>query len=95
MTTLHIQHAISDFEVWQEAFKRFDGARQQAGVRSYQVRRPVDDPQYVVIDLDFATVEQAERFRNFLHENVWSSSANSPALVGSPESKILELALSS
>ncbi len=95
MPTLHIEHAISDFEVWQQAFKRFDHARQQAGVRSHQVRRPFDDPQYVVIDLDFDTVEQAERFGNFLRQNVWSSSANSPALVGSPETKILELALSS
>jgi hypothetical protein len=95
MPTLHIEHAISDFEVWQQAFKRFDAARQQAGVRSHEVRRPVDDAQYVVIDLDFDTVEQAERFRKFLHENVWSSSANSPALVGPPETKILQLALSS
>ncbi len=94
MPTLHIEHTISDFEVWQQAFERFDDARQQAGVRSHQVRRPVDDGQYVVIDLEFATVEQAERFRDFLHEKVWSSSANSPALVGSPSTKILELTLS-
>jgi hypothetical protein len=95
MPTLHIEHAISDFAVWQQAFRRFDGARQQAGVRSHQVRRPVGDDQYVVIDLDFDTVEQAERFRDLLRERVWSSSANSPALVGSPETTILELALSS
>jgi hypothetical protein len=95
MPTLHIEHVISDFDVWQEAFKRFDGARQQAGVRSYQVRRPVDDAHYVVIDLDFDTVEQAERFRNFLHQNVWSSPSNSPALVGPPETKILQMELSS
>lgn len=95
MATLHIQHAISDFEVWQQAFERFDSARQQAGVLSHQVRRPVDDAQYVVIDLDFATVEQAERFRDFLKDKVWSSSASSPALVGPPDAKILQLALSS
>ena len=95
MATLHIEHRISDFEVWQQAFNRFAGHRQQAGVRSHQVRRPVDDPQYVVIDLDFDTVEQAERYREFLLVNVWSSSASSPALVGSPETKVLELALSS
>jgi len=92
MPTLHIQHAISDFEVWQEAFERFGGARQQAGVRSHQVRRPVDDPQYVVIDLDFDTVEQAERFRDFLHQTVWSSPRNSPALIGTPETMILDMA---
>jgi hypothetical protein len=95
MPTLHIEHAISDFEVWQQAFRRFDRARQEAGVRSHQVRRPVDDEQYVVVDLDFDTVEQAEHFRTFLRQNVWSSSDNSPALVGSPETRILELALSS
>ena len=94
MPILHIEHAISDFEVWQQAFKRFDGVRQQAGVRRHHVRRPIDDPQYVVIDLDFDTVEQAEGFRSFLHENVWSSSAGSPALVGSPETKILQSAMS-
>ncbi len=95
MPTLHIEHAISDFTVWQQAFERFHSARQDAGVRSHQVRRPVDDEQYVVIDLDFDTVEQAERFRTFLHENVWSSPANSPALVGPPETRILQLELSS
>ena len=94
MPALHIEHAISDFDVWQQAFSRFDQARKQAGVTSHQVRRPVDDSKLVVIDLNFDTVEQAERFRNFLRENVWSSSANSPALVGPPEAKILELALS-
>ena len=93
MPTLHIEHAISDFGVWQQAFTRFDAARQQAGVRSHQVRRPVDD-HYVVIDLDFDTVDQAERFRDFLREKVWSSSANSPALVGSPETTILVQTLS-
>ena len=95
MATLHIEHAISDFEVWREAFQQFDRARQQAGVRSHQVRRPVDDAQYVVIDLDFATTAEAERFRSFLHEEVWSSPANSPALVGHPETMILEQALTS
>jgi hypothetical protein len=92
MPTLHIQHVISDFKVWKEAFERFDGARQQAGVRSHQVRRPVDDPQYVVIDLDFDTLEQAEHFRDFLHRTVWASPTNSPALIGAPETMILDIA---
>jgi hypothetical protein len=95
MPTLHIEHSISDFDVWQQAFKRFDHARQQAGVKSHQVRRPVEDAHYVVIDLEFDTVAQAERFQDFLRESVWSSPSNSPALVGTPETKILELALSS
>ena len=95
MPTLHIEHAISDFEVWQQAFNRFDSARQRAGVRSHRVRRPVDDEHYVVIDLDFTTVQEAERFRDFLQKKVWFSATDSPALVGLPETQILQLALSS
>jgi hypothetical protein len=52
----------------------------------------VDDPHYVVIDLDFPTAEHAERFRAFLYEKVWPTPANAPALVGAPRTAILELA---
>ena len=34
----------------------------------------------------------AESFLGFLQANVWSSSVNAPALIGTPQAKILELA---
>ncbi|CAN5179704.1 MAG: hypothetical protein H0V13_08495 [Nocardioidaceae bacterium] len=92
MTTLHIEHAISDFDRWLTAFQRFADARAQAGVRDHRVQRPVDDPNYVVIDLDFDTVDDAERFLGFLQTRVWSSPQNAPALVGTPQTKILQSA---
>ncbi|KQV74549.1 hypothetical protein ASC61_05770 [Aeromicrobium sp. Root344] len=92
MTTLHIEHAIVDFELWSSAYDRFAEFRTKAGVRGQRVQQPVDDRQYVVIDLDFDTVEEAERFLAFLREKVWSSPDNSPALVGTPQTKILESA---
>ena len=90
MTTLHIEHAISDFERWLTAFERFADARAQAGVSAHRVQRPVDDSNYVVIDLDFDTVEDAQRFLGFLQTRVWSSPENAPALVGAPQTKILQ-----
>jgi hypothetical protein len=66
--------------------------RRQSGVRQQRVQRPVSDPHYVVIDLDFDTVSEAESFLGFLRVNVWSSSDNAPALVGTPQAKILEIA---
>jgi hypothetical protein len=92
VTTLHIEHAISDFDRWLTAFQRFADARAQAGVRDHRVQRPVDDPNYVVIDLDFDTVDDAERFLGFLQTRVWSSPQNAPALVGTPQTKILQSA---
>ena len=80
MTTLHIEHPITDFATWQAAFDQFAGFRAQAGVRSQRVQQPVDDNHYIVIDLDFDTVEQAHSFLTFLQTKVWSSSTTSPGL---------------
>ena len=90
MTTLHIEHAIVDFDLWNAAFDRFAESRVQAGVRAERIQRPVDDPQYVVIDLDFDTVGEAEKFLGILQDKVWSSGENAPALAGTPQTKILE-----
>lgn len=94
MTVLHIEHAITDFAVWQSAFDRFAEMRRQAGVRSARVQQPVDDDHFVVIDLDFETVGQAQSFLAFLQTKVWSSASASPALAGTPRAVILEAATS-
>lgn len=92
MPTLHIEHAIAAFDQWHAAFDRFAEVRERAGVRSHHIRRPVDDPAYVVIDLDFDTTGEAEKFLQFLQQQVWPSRENAPALIGTPHTKILESA---
>jgi hypothetical protein len=93
MATLHIEHPITDFDTWTTAFNRFGDARRKAGVRAHRVQRPVDDPKYVVIDLDFDTTPEAQGFLNFLNTQVWGVRENAPALVGTPETMILEPAV--
>lgn len=88
--TLHIEHPIVDFGLWKAAFDRFEEVRKQSGVVGHRVQRPVDDERYVVIDLDFATTEEARRFLDFLTTKVWSSAEQAPALIGTPETRILE-----
>jgi len=90
MPTLHIEHAIKDFDLWNTTFQRFTEFRQQAGVLQHRILRPIDDPRYVVIDLDFETTTKAEAFLGFLQTKVWASRENAPALVGTPHTKILE-----
>ena len=90
MTTLHIEHAITDFGSWSAAFARFAETRAKFGVRAQRVQHPIDDPNYVVIDLDFDTPDEASRFLGFLQAKVWSSASNAPALVGTPQTKILQ-----
>jgi hypothetical protein len=91
MVTLRVEHEIHDYERWQEAFDSFAGARTNAGVRSFAVRQPLDDPKYLMLDLEFATAAQAEAFASFLREHVWSAPSSSPALAGAPQTRILDL----
>ena len=89
MATLHIEHPISDLPSWLGAFSRFREARQRAGVRAERVLQPVDDDKYIYISLDFDSVEQAAAFQDFLDTNVWTSREASPALAGTPRTRVL------
>lgn len=90
MVTLHIEHPITDFDTWSTAFAQFGEARRNAGVLAERVGRPVDDERYVVVGLDFETVEAAASFLQFLETVVWSIPDNAPALSGTPRTMILD-----
>jgi hypothetical protein len=90
MTTLHIEHPITDIATWRAAYDRFADHRRQAGVHAERVAQPVDDGHYVVVDLDFPSREEAERFLGFLQTTVWASREASPGLAGTPQTRLLE-----
>ena len=60
MYILRIEHPVPDFDGWKKAFDSDPVGREKSGVRRYRVLRPVDDPHYVMIDLEFDTASQAE-----------------------------------
>jgi hypothetical protein len=90
VTVLQIEHAISDFEVWKDAFDSDPLRREQSGVRSYRVYRPLDDARYVKIDLEFDTPGEAEAFHAKL-QGLWGSGRAAPALVGNPQARLVEV----
>lgn len=90
MPRLQIEHGITSFTEWKTAFNRFADLRAQAGVRRHRIWQPMDDAHYVVIDLDFDSTEEAQAFLETLRERVWPSPQNAPALVGTPQTRILE-----
>ena len=60
MVVLHIEHPVPDYEGWKRAFDADPVGRKKMGVRRYRVSRAVDDPKFVMIDLEFDTVAEAE-----------------------------------
>ena len=71
MTILRIQHPVSDFERWKQAFESDPVDRAQSGVRRYRILRPADDPNYVMIDLEFDDPDRASALLVRLRE-LWS-----------------------
>jgi hypothetical protein len=57
---LRIEHAVADFDRWKRAFDSDPVGRVRSGVRRHRVARPIDDPNYVLIDLEFGTTREAE-----------------------------------
>lgn len=60
MYMLRIEHPVPNYEGWKQAFDSDPVGREKSGVRRYQILRPVDNPNYVMIDLEFDTLAQAE-----------------------------------
>jgi len=89
MITVRIEHPITNFDTWKAAFDRDPVDRRGSGVRRYQVQRPLDDPEYLMIDLDFDTADQATGFLAKM-QRVWASRQAAPALGGAPRTRIVQ-----
>jgi len=89
MTTVHIEHPISDFTTWKAAFDRAAPLRAESRVRAYEIHQPVDDPAYVTIRLDFDNTADASAFVDRLLQ-LWTNPAATPALRGTPAVRLLE-----
>ena len=60
MVILQIEHKVPSFDGWKKAFESDPINRKKSGVRRYNILRPVDDPNYVIIDLEFDNLKNAE-----------------------------------
>ena len=86
---LRIAHSVRDYNAWKAAFDADPAGRRAGGVRRYRVLRPVEEPNFVLIDLEFDALGRAETFRAGLLR-LWGQVQGK--LIGSPESRILEVA---
>lgn len=89
MHTIRIEHLTSDYIAWKAAFDSDPVGRERGGVRSYRVARAIDDPAYVVIDLDFEDRAGALAFRSAL-ERMWEQPQARAVLGGIPQARLVE-----
>ncbi|MBW8751518.1 MAG: hypothetical protein JF565_08840 [Propionibacteriales bacterium] len=90
MATLHIENTVKDFDEWKAVFDKFDRFRAEKGMRAYRMSRRVDDPNSVVVDLDFDSVEAATAFRGAL-EQIWQTPQSKEQLVSHGTPRLYDL----
>jgi hypothetical protein len=88
MVVLQIEHKIPDFERWKKAFYEDPINRKKSGVRHFRIFRPVGDPNYVIIDLEFAGMEEANGALAALQE-LWGKVEGK--IIMSPQTRMLNL----
>jgi ribose 5-phosphate isomerase len=87
MVILQIEHLVPDFTGWKKAFDSDPLNRKQSGVRSYRIFRATDNPNYIIIELEFDNLQEAEK----MHENLkqlWPRVEGK--IMMNPQSRIIE-----
>jgi hypothetical protein len=87
MATLRIEHPVGDYDAWKQAFDSDPVGRQKSGVRRYKVLRAIDDPNYVMIDLEFDTTSDAEALLAAMHA-IWNRVQGT--IISNPQARIVE-----
>ena len=88
MHILQIEHPVPNYEGWKKAFDSDPVNRKQSGVRRYKISRKIDDPNYVMVDLEFDNLNDAEACHEKLR-NLWSRVEGS--VMNNPQSRIIEV----
>src|SRR5215472_8035240 len=86
-TILRIEHPVPDYDRWKEAFDSDPVGRERMGVRGYRILRAVDDPNYVMIDLEFESTREADGLLGAMRE-IWSRAGH--ALTALQQARIAE-----
>ena len=88
MYKLCIEHPVPSYEKWKQAFDSDPVGREKMQVRRYQILRPVDNPNYVMIQLEFDTDSDADALLNAMRA-VWSRVEGT--IMTNPKAQIVEI----
>jgi len=89
MPVLQIEHPVRDFEAWRRSFDADPIGREAGGVWSFRILRPIGHSDYVIVELDFETEDEAASFLEKLRA-MWVDAG--PRLgFESPKTRIVEV----
>jgi hypothetical protein len=87
MIVLQIEHLVPDFNGWKKAFDSDPVNRKQSGVKRYRIYRQADNPSYVILELEFDNLAEAEAMLASL-QKLWNQVEGKVMM--SPQARIVE-----
>ena len=87
MTTMIVQHTVTDYDAWRPLFDEHSAVRDAHGCRSTAVFRSVDDPNAVTVIMEYPSVADAQAFG--ADPSLKDAMANG-GVVGAPQISLLE-----
>ena len=88
MIVLQIEHPVPDYSSWKKAFDIDPVNRQQSGVKRYRVFRQTDNPNYIIIELEFDKLDKAKELLAAL-QVVWKQIEGK--IITGPKTRIIEM----
>ncbi|HYT68293.1 MAG TPA: hypothetical protein VEL51_17830 [Vicinamibacterales bacterium] len=88
MPIVRIEHAVPNFEKWKQAFDSDPADRKGSGVRRYQILRLKNDPNYVMIDLEFDSISEADAFIGTM-QRIWGGPGK--AVMQNPTARLADV----
>jgi len=88
MIILQIEHPVPDYSSWKKAFDIDPVNRKQSGVKRYRIFRQTDNPNYIIIELEFDNLKDAKKLLQAL-QTVWKQIDGK--IITGPKSRIIEM----
>ena len=88
MTILRIEHPVPTYDGWKKAFDADPIGRKRSGVTRYRIYRLVENLNYVVVDLEFNNLQDAETTLASLRK-LWEKVEGS--VMTGPQARILDV----
>ena len=87
MIVLQIEHLVPDYNGWKRAFDSDPVKRKESGVKRYRIFRQVNNLNYVIIELEFDGLPEAELMMTVL-QKLWYQVEGKVMI--SPQARIVE-----
>ncbi len=88
MTHLLIRHRVKDYDAWKAEFDGFIAQRKAGGETGFQVYRPVDEPDNLVLLFEWDSVENAS---TFMHSKALKDAMNKAGVLEPPKCEFLHI----